>query len=68
MKKTDTLRNEVRHLLVDLPIKHTRADLAALISNEKDQVNAGSLTMALSGLRDGKRSRELLEKLKAILT
>ena len=69
LKDTDSMRKECKKLLIDLGLDRPGAVpvLAREISTDSDTVNSKSLSMALTGYRNGERSRELLMLLRATL-
>lgn len=67
--QTNELRKTVKKLMVDLEYDSmgNRKQLARDISIPDDQVNVNTVNMAITGYRNGKRSREVLVKLYFLL-
>lgn len=70
MENLSTLRKECKKLMIELELDRPGSlpFLADQISIPKDQVNSNSLTMAITGYRNGARSSDLLRRLYIYLT
>jgi hypothetical protein len=70
-QEIDTLRKEVKHLMIDLNLERNVASYSLILPHLSEKmgkpINVGSLIMALSGFREGPAYQNLLVNLHDLL-